>query len=84
MEERWEPMRIEIADVRSPVEIISLIRQSQETFVENDGTIETVDELVSSHSDQDSDNDGTIDELVSSHSDHDWEFRYFKLEFIHE
>ena len=45
---------------------------------------ETVDELVSSHSDQDSDNDGTIDELVSSHSDHDWEFRYFKLEFIHE
>ena len=34
--------------------------------------------------DQDSDNDGTIDELVSSHSDHDWEFRYFKLESIHE
>ena len=51
---------------------------------DNDGTIETVDELVSSHSDQDSDNDGTIDDLVSSNSDHDWEFRYFKLEFIHE
>ena len=48
---------------------------------DNDGT---VDELVSSHSDQDSDNDGTIDDLVSSHSDYDWEFRYFKLKFMHE
>ena len=32
-----------------------------------------VDDLVSSHSDHDSDNDGTIDEMVSSHSDQDSE-----------